>query len=95
MNDSTLITKEILQEYGFICERERNTETELDGIWYNCFNLCEDFYDGDFNFAVYVRGSGCMKNGYSIKTVGRLKELYKGITGKNLEKAVIEVPNKL
>lgn len=90
-----LITKEVLEVYGFICERPVDKELELDGIWYNRFNLCEDWYEGDFNFAVYVRGSGCMKNGYSIKTLSRLKELYRGITGTDLEKKIIEIPNKL
>lgn len=93
--DDTPLTADILKEYGFVCEREKDEEKELDGIWYNGFNLCEDSYDGTFNFAVYVRATGCMKRGYSVSTVGRLKELYKGIKNQKLEKKVIEVENKL
>lgn len=61
--DETELTTDILKDYGFICERERSSETDLDGIWYNAFNLCEDHYDGTINFAVYVRSTGCMKSG--------------------------------
>lgn len=92
--DDTPITIELLKEYGFILERGTNVELQLDGIWYKDFNLLQDWDDeSQFSFAVYVRSTGCLKSGYSISTLGRLKELYKGITGRELEKAPIS--NKL
>lgn len=95
INDSTPLDANILKEYGFVCERPRRSNSDLDGIWYNGYNLNEDFDSGEFHFATYVRGTGCMKSGYTIETVGRLKALHFGITGRMLVKPIIEIPNKL
>lgn len=95
IQDNTPLTTEILKEYRFICKRARQEDSDLDGIWYNGYNLCENPYDGSFSFAVYVRGSGCMESGYSIYTVGRLKSLHFGITGRQLTKPIVELENKL
>lgn len=93
--DETDLDYDILEYYGFELEKKRNEELQIDGLWYNGFYLHEDFYTGDFNFAVYVRGSGCLKSGYSANTVGRLKELYRGITGRDLKPNPKPIPNKL
>lgn len=68
----------------FTLERARNKDKDVDGIWYNGFSLLESSWDGDFNFATYVRGNGEFKSGYQIPYVHRLQNLVKSLSGRDL-----------
>lgn len=84
--DNTPLSKKVLKQYGFIRERKRNLELGIDGLWYNEITLHEDHWDGTFAFATMIKGDNSFKSGYNFNTLGRLKALYFGVTGRKLEK---------
>lgn len=91
--DSTELTTEILKEYGFNLDKSDYTEYNEEIYHFNGIDIHLDTETGDFMFATYVRSNGYSKSGYGFKTVGRLKSLFFGITGKQLEKLPLQ--NKL
>ncbi len=86
MEQSEILTEAKLKSLGFKCERKREKMNDKDGIWYkDDVTLYQEFWSGkSFNFATRLDDEGEFKAGIGIPTVERLKELFKGITGKEL-----------
>lgn len=82
----TPISEELLKSKGFACIRERDKDNDKDGHWVkDGLTIYQDFWSGDeFNFATRVE-NGEFKAGYRVKDLQRLRELYKGIEGKELD----------
>lgn len=93
ITDNTNLNTDRLKEYGFVMEKSDYTEYHEEIYNFNGVDIHYDTESEICMFCTYVRGNGYMKSGFSLKTIGRLKACYYGITGKMLEKFPIE--NKL
>lgn len=93
MIDVTLVTVEILKEHGFTLDKSDYTEYNEEIYHFDGIDIHKDTDSGCFMFATYVRANGYLKSGYNLTSLGRLKALFFGITGKELKK--LPIPNKL
>lgn len=82
------LSKEWVKRSGFTIESE--SEEEEERIWGGGFNLHQSLWEesqgsDEFTFAIYIRGNGYLKAGYSVTTVHRLQNLYFGLRQKQIE----------
>lgn len=75
-----------LKKLGFINELKRDKANEVNGQWWKD-GLCiyEDFWDGSFMYASYVKSNGDLKAAFNIDSVHRLQNLYQTLCCKPLE----------
>ncbi len=75
------LTEELLLNLGFSCERKRDKNNDLDGLWYkDGIYLYQEFWEGeDFNFATRLDEDGEFKSGYTIKDKDQLENLFRGL----------------
>lgn len=87
-NEGTKLTTEFLTTRGFNRD-ERDCDGDKTITWVNDsgITIYEDEWDKEnpFSFAVYIKGDGSFKSGYTIKTEEQLNNLNFSLSGRNLE----------
>jgi len=75
-----------LKKLGFINELKRDKVANINGQWWKD-GLCiyEDFWDGNFMYASYVKSTGDLKAAFNIDSVHRLQNLYQTLCLKPLQ----------
>lgn len=90
-NEGTILTTEFLLTRGFERSEKVDYGSDKTITWINNsgITIYEEEYPSDerypFSFAVYVKGDGSFKSGYSIKTEEQLNNLNFSLTGRDLK----------
>ena len=74
-----------LKDFDWPEDRKRDKEKDIDGLWIlNGITIYESAWDGDFNYATYVRGDGEFKGGFQIKRVHQLQNLFQALSTREI-----------